>query len=49
MEKLTIKGFINEMSYGMNLEESENLFFKYQDTIIDYVVKNAYSFKERKQ
>lgn len=49
MERLNVQGFINEMSYGMNLEESENLFFKYQDTIIDYVVKNAYSFKERKQ
>ena len=47
MENLTIKGFINEMSYKMNLEELENTFFKYQDTIIDFIVKNVYDFKER--
>ena len=48
MEKLNVQGFINEMSYNTNLEETENLFFKYQTTIIDYVVTNAYNFKERK-
>lgn len=49
MEKLNVQGFINEMSYKMNLEELENTFFKYQTTIIDFVVEKAYSFKERKQ
>ena len=38
MEKLTIKGFINEMSYKLNMEELEALVIDYQDVIIDYII-----------
>ena len=49
MEKLTIKGFMNEMSYKLNMEELEALVIDYQDVIIDYIINNQYVFKNKKE
>ena len=49
MNNLTIKGFINEMSYKNSLEELDNIIIDYQDVLIDYFVNNQYNFKVRKE
>lgn len=48
MEK-TIKGFINEMSYKLNMEELERVIVDYQDTIIDYIVNHQYVAKYKRE
>lgn len=48
MEK-TIRGFINEMSYKLNMEELETVVVEYQDVIIDYIVNHQYVAKYKKE
>lgn len=48
MEK-TIKGFMNEMSYKLNMEELETIIVDYQDTIIDFVVNHQYVAKYKRE
>lgn len=48
MEK-TIKGFINEMSYKLNMEEIETIIIDYQDTIIDFIVNHQYVAKYKRE
>ena len=45
----TIKGFINEMSYKLNMEEIENIIVDYQDTIIEYIVNHQYVAKCKRE
>ena len=47
MNNLTIKGFINEMSYNLTMQELEALVIDYQDVLIDYFVNNRYSYKNK--
>lgn len=49
MNNLTIKGFINEMSYKNSLEELDNIVVDYQDVLIDYFVNNQYNIKVRNE
>jgi hypothetical protein len=49
MNNLTIKGFVNEMSYDLSMQELERLVVDYQDVIIDYFVNNQYNFKVKRE
>ncbi len=49
MNNLNIKGFINEMSYDLTMQELEAAVIDYQDVIIDYFVHNTYNYKVRKE
>ena len=49
MMNLTIKGFLNEMSYKNSMEELENIVVDYQNVLIDYFINNQYSFKAKKE
>lgn len=48
MKNIKIENFLNEMSYDLRLEELVNVFYKYQDDLIEFIAENAYSFKNRK-
>ena len=46
-KELTIKGFVNEMSYNLTMQELEALVVDYQDVLIDYFINNRYSYKNK--
>lgn len=48
-KELTIKGFVNEMSYNLTMQELENLVVDYQDVLIDYFVNNQYNYKAKRE
>lgn len=49
MKNLNIRGFMNEMSYDLTMQELENLVIDYQPVILDYIVNNQYNYKARKE
>ena len=49
MKELTIRGFINEMSYDLTMQELEALVIDYQDVLINYFVNNMYNYKARRE
>lgn len=49
MRELNIRGFINEMSYDLSMQELEALVLDYQDVLIDFVVNNQYNYKSKKE
>ena len=49
MRELNIKGFVNEMSYDLTMQELEAAVIDYQDVIIDYFVNNMYNYKAKKE
>ena len=49
MRELNIKGFINEMSYDLTMQEMERIVVDYQDVILDYFVNNVYNYKTRRE
>ena len=49
MRELTIKGFVNEMSYDLSMQDLEAVVIDYQDVIIDYFVNNMYNYKAKKE
>ena len=36
-KELTIKGFVNEMSYDLTMQELEDIVIKYQPVILDFI------------
>lgn len=48
MKKLTVKNFLNEMSYDLRLSEIERCLLKYQDIIVEYFSNNMFKYKERR-
>lgn len=49
MRELNIRGFINEMSYELSMQELEALVIDYQEVLIDYYVNNQYNYKNKKE
>lgn len=49
MKRLTIQGLVNELSYDLNMEELEKLVLDYQETVIDFITSNQYSYKNKKE
>jgi hypothetical protein len=49
MRELNIKGFVNEMSYDLTMQELEAAVIDYQEVIIDYFVNNMYNYKAKKE
>lgn len=49
MKELNIRGFINEMSYDLTMQELEALVIDYQDVLINYFVNNMYNYKARRE
>lgn len=47
MKKLTVRNFLNEMSYDLRLSEIERCLLKYQDIIVEYFSNNMFKYKER--
>ena len=47
--ELTIKGFVNEMSYNLTMQELEALVVDYQDVILDFIVTNQYNYKMKRE
>ena len=48
-KELNIRGFINEMSYELTMQQLEALVVDYQDVILDYFVTNQYNYKFKKE
>ena len=48
-KELNIRGFINEMSYDLTMQQLEALVVDYQDVILDYFVTNQYNYKFKKE
>lgn len=48
MKKLTVRNFLNEMSYDLRLSEIERCLLKYQDIIVEYFSNNMFKYKERR-
>lgn len=48
-KNLTIRNFLNEMSYDLRLGEIEEVILKYQDVIIKYFVKSRFVYKEKRR
>ena len=48
-KELTIKGFVNEMSYNLSMQELEALVVDYQDVLIDYFINNQYNYKAKRE
>lgn len=46
-KNLTIRNFLNEMSYDLRLGEIEEVILKYQDVIVEYFAKSRFVYKER--
>lgn len=47
--ELTIKGFVNEMSYDLTMQELETIVLDYQETLIDFFVNNQYNYKMKRE
>lgn len=47
--ELTIKGFVNEMSYDLTMQELETVVLDYQETLIDFFVNNQYNYKMKRE
>ena len=47
--ELSIKGFVNEMSYKLTMQELEALVVDYQDVILDFIVTNQYNYKMKSE
>lgn len=48
-KELNIRGFMNEMSYDLSMQELEALVVDYQNVILDYFVTNQYNFKVKRE
>lgn len=48
-KELNIRGFMNEMSYDLSMQELEALVVDYQNVILDYFVANQYNFKVKRE
>ena len=47
--KLTIKNFLNEMTYDLNMSEMEKVVEKYQIILINYVKDCRFKFSKRNE
>lgn len=45
---MTVQGLINELTYDLTMEELENLVIDSQDIVLEFIVNDAYNYKQKK-
>lgn len=45
---ITVQGLINELTYNLSMEELESLVIDSQEVVLEFVVNDAYNYKQKK-